>query len=173
MVGTQSCTTSDSTSPSSTREHAATLHQRKRDRTAHQQQRKQSEQKRCTLEKRQEEVGAMRLALRLSGRCGPTLDSLFQRPAGIQRVTRRAALKDGGRPLQERQWLLRVILARSTRRKSPQPQCTRPREVDSGTSVFLLLHRKGQNQRGGQLRRPVGGSQFTSTDDGSSSDRHG
>ena len=56
----------------------------------------------------------MGIAVQLSGRFGPRLDTLLRQLAGYKRAITKAAGKDSGRPLQEWRKLLSVALARYT-----------------------------------------------------------
>ena len=59
-------------------------------------------------------IGVTGIAVQLSGRCGPGLDTLLRKLAGYKRAITKAAGKDSGGPLQERRRLLSVALARYT-----------------------------------------------------------
>ena len=59
-------------------------------------------------------IGVMGIAMQLSGRFGPGLDTLLRKLAGYKRAITKAAGKDSGRLLQEWRKLLSVALARYT-----------------------------------------------------------
>ena len=59
-------------------------------------------------------VGVMGIAVQLSGRFGPRLDTLRRQLAGYERAITKATGKDSGRPLREWRLLLSVALARYT-----------------------------------------------------------
>ena len=65
-------------------------------------------------------IGVMGIAVQLSGRFGPRLDTLFRKLAGYKRAITKAAGKNSGRPLRALRWPDTPL------RQSSRPQGIRP-----------------------------------------------